>query len=251
MYCKKCGGEIREGANFCDRCGTPLGTAPQQAMFQQNQPVKNNSFSTKKILICALSVIILIMVILAALNLLSNKSNHSTADQTQQSTYTGNDLGSAEEFWERYMPLVEGKADNLDYYYIGPIWDNMYFINRAHGYVDGSYSILEVNTSPNSDRIESVSLRVSLAGRGAAVSNFDLDSVFLAANLIPDDMTEKRDEAIIDMFNASGFYDHHQTLDNLKKFTPRSVVIKGVEYSILNKYKEKNELIFTIKPAKK
>lgn len=38
MFCSKCGNQIPDGANFCQRCGKPVNTEGMSAQFQNQQP---------------------------------------------------------------------------------------------------------------------------------------------------------------------------------------------------------------------
>ena len=40
MYCRKCGQELKTGAKFCTKCGTPAAEMPsgQAPSVKQNQP---------------------------------------------------------------------------------------------------------------------------------------------------------------------------------------------------------------------
>lgn len=68
MYCKNCGNETKEGAKFCNNCGSPVNNTGADMTFQNvqgdaaAQPVKKGS-AYKKFLIGALIVIALIFVL--------------------------------------------------------------------------------------------------------------------------------------------------------------------------------------------
>lgn len=69
MYCKNCGADIQDGANFCQNCGQKLSsqTPDLQQTYNNNTIVKKNNKKKKTIIISIVSVVVVIIIALISL----------------------------------------------------------------------------------------------------------------------------------------------------------------------------------------
>ena len=66
MLCPKCGAQVSEGSDFCQKCGTKL-TAVSQARQPDNTAVNGpKKKKSKKLLVILVAIVLLIMVLLIA-----------------------------------------------------------------------------------------------------------------------------------------------------------------------------------------
>lgn len=83
MFCGKCGNELKEGAKFCDKCGTATGVS--EVPFQQPVNVTGKAkLSVHKIVIISVIMAVIIIAVVVVIILVNRSGKDDTASKSQE-----------------------------------------------------------------------------------------------------------------------------------------------------------------------
>lgn len=106
MFCKKCGSTVRDGAEFCPKCGERMSRSAGGSMNQSGSPSvlsktdqgaskqKSMNAGTKKLLLIAGGVVVLLIILFLILRMVSGGGKES---YSLEGTWTSEDAADIEE----------------------------------------------------------------------------------------------------------------------------------------------------------